>query len=324
MVDALQGNGHAPRPAPNGAGVHAPHSAPRPAVPPAPKAAPARHCPVVAITSGKGGVGKTSTCVNLAIALSQAKFRSVVLDADLGLANADVLCGLTPTTRLDAVVELKDDRNSAPRRRLSQITIDAPGGFRLIPGSVGIRKMANLPPAQRQAIFSSLSEIEADSDIVLVDTGAGLSDGVTSFAAAADLTLVVATPEPTSIADAYAMIKTIAQLRAQIAPKAGFRTAVIVNQAASPEEGRAVHGRIAATCKRFLGIEPPLLGIVSADEALPASVRARKPLVLHDSSCKYSKDLRSLSVSLAKLLNIKPPALPEIRKRGLLGWFRAR
>jgi flagellar biosynthesis protein FlhG len=329
MVDALQsgqsgsGGGVAyARPAPNP--IIEPKVQPRPAAPaPAARApAPVRHCPVIAITSGKGGVGKTSTCVNLAIALSQSRFRVAVLDADLGLANADVMCGLLPTTRLDAVLDLKADNSATPRRRLAQLAIDAPGGFRLVPGSVGIRKMANLPPAHRQAIFTGLSELEAECDLVLVDTGAGLSDGVTSFAAAADLTLVVATPEPTSIADAYAMIKTIAQIRAVISPKSGFRTAIIVNQARSPEEGRAVHERIAATSKKFLGIQPPLLGIIAHDTVVPASVRARKPFLLSNPTSKCSKDIRTLSVSLTKLINLKAPEQPEEKRRGLFGWLR--
>jgi flagellar biosynthesis protein FlhG len=321
MMDALSGTTVVRHP-PSAPAVEqrpSPRPAPAPPVSQA-QAAPTRRCPVVAITSGKGGVGKTSTCVNLAIALAESRFRAALLDADLGLANADVLCGLTPTTRLDAVVEFNPGA-AAPRRQLSQIAIEAPGGFRLVPGSVGIRRMANLPPAQRQAIFAGLSEIESQSDIVLVDTGAGLSDGVTSFAAAADLTLVVATPEPTSIADAYAMIKTIAQLRATIAPKAGFRTALIVNQAASPEEGRAVHARIGATCKKFLGIEPPLLGIVSHDPALPASVRSRRPVMLGDPSSRCCKDLRLLAANLTKLLDLKAPPEPPKEKRKLFGIF---
>lgn len=321
MMDALSGTTVVRHPPSTPPVEQRPPARPAPVQPaPAPKAAPARRCPVVAITSGKGGVGKTSTCVNLAIALAESRFRAAVLDADLGLANADVLCGLTPTTRLDAAVEFTPGA-AAPRRQLSQIAIEAPGGFKLVPGSVGIRRMANLQPAQRQAIFAGLSEIESQSDIVLVDTGAGLSDGVTSFAAAADLTLVVATPEPTSIADAYAMIKTIAQMRASIAPKAGFRTAVIVNQAASPEEGRAVHGRIAATCKKFLGIEPPLLGVVSLDPALPASVRARRPVMISDPSSRCCKDLRLLAASLTKLLDLKAAPEPPKKKRKLFGIF---
>ncbi len=314
MVDAMH-PGRVPAPQP-------PPPTPRPA------AAPQRHCPVVSITSGKGGVGKTSTCVNLAIALSQLRQRCTLLDADLGLANADVLCGMTPTTRLDAVVEqprqdplLYGVARPAPTRTLSHIAVDAPGGFRLVPGAVGLSRMANLPPAQREFILRGLSDLEAQSDAVLIDTGAGLSDTVTTFAAAADLTLVVATPEPTSIADAYAMIKCVAHLRAAKAPGTGFRTAIIINQANSREEGQAVHARIAATSKRFLNIEPPLLGVIHNDPAVPASVRARRPVLLHSPSSKASKDLRAVAASLAELLNLKTTQPAASPRRGLFGWF---
>ncbi len=289
---------------------------------------PQRHCPVVSITSGKGGVGKTSTCVNLAIALAQLRVRATLLDADLGLANADVLCGLTPTTRLDAVLEASRGQllhaQPAQRRRLSHIAIDAPGGFRLVPGAVGISRMANLPIAQREVILRGLTDLEAESDVVIIDTGAGLGDAVTTFAAAADLTLVVATPEPTSIADAYAMIKCIAQLRASKVPGTGFRTALVINQARTREEGVAVHARIAATTKRFLNIEPPLLGIMLHDMAVPDSVRARTPVLLNDPSAKVCKDLRSIAGELAHLLSIKTQAQETSARRGLFGWLRGR
>jgi len=311
MVDAMNGVG-APAPQP-----------PRVAAAPAPE----RRCPVVSITSGKGGVGKTSTSVNLAIALTELKLRATLLDADLGLANADVLCGMTPTTRLDAVVQqAKADPlvygHNPPRRSLATIAIDAPGGFRLVPGSVGISRMANLPAQQREIILRGLSELEADSDVVLVDTGAGLSDSVTTFAAAADLTLVVATPEPTSIADAYAMIKAVAHLRAAKAPGTGFRTAIVINQARNPTEGQAVHARLAATAKRFLGIEPPLLGVIPQDDVVPASVRLRKPVLLHAPTSRVAKDLRTLSVELAHLLGVQKKPVEQPAKRGLFGFLR--
>ena len=145
---------------------------------------------------------------------------------------------------------------------------------------------------------------------------------MTTFAAAADLTLVVATPEPTSIADAYAMIKVVAHLRAVKAPGTGFRTAIVINQARTRAEGEAVHARIAATAKRFLGIEPPLLGVLSQDDAAPAAVRARKPVLISSPNARVSKDLRSLSVELAHLLGVqkKVPAPPA--KRGLFGFLR--
>jgi flagellar biosynthesis protein FlhG len=316
MVDAMQ--------SPGAPGAIPP---PRPASPP--QSAPARHCPVVSVTSGKGGVGKTSTCVNLAIALAQAKLRATLLDADLGLANADVLCGLTPTTRLDAVVEApRPDPlvygRAAPRRSLARIAIEAPGGFRLVPGAVGLSRMANLPAAQRELILRGLTDLEAESDVVLVDTGAGLSDSVTTFAAAADLTLVIATPEPTSIADAYAMIKAVAHLRATRAPGTGFRTALVINQAANKAEGEAVHARIAATAKRFLSIEPPLVGVLSRDEAVPASVRARRPVLLSDPSARFSKDLRAMGEALADLLGVRKAPPPKPERRGLFGFLRSK
>jgi flagellar biosynthesis protein FlhG len=321
MVDAMNGTSHAPAPRPS--------LQPPQAARPAPAASPERRCPVVSITSGKGGVGKTNTCVNLAIALSQLKLRATLLDADLGLANADVLCGLTPTTRLDAIVQApRQDPlvygNNPPRRNLSHIAIDAPGGFRLVPGAVGLSRMANLPVQQRDIILRGLSDLEADSDVVLVDTGAGLSDSVTTFAAAADLTVVIATPEPTSIADAYAMIKCVAHLRAVKAPGTGFRTVLVINQAQTKAEGEAVHARIAATAKRFLGIEPPLLGVLTQDDAVPAAVRARKPVLLGAPNSKVSKDLRALSASLAHLLGVQRQAPQPPTKRGLFGFLRGK
>jgi len=276
-------------------------------------------------------VGKTSTCVNLAIALAQLRQRVTLLDADLGLANADVLCGITPTTRLDAAVEVvRQDpllygvTRPAPRRSLSHIAVDAPGGFRLVPGAVGLTRMANLSPSQRELILRGLTDLEAESDAVLIDTGAGLSDTVTTFAAVADLTLVVATPEPTSIADAYAMIKAVTHLRATKAPGTGFRTAIIINQATNQQEGEAVHARIAATAKRFLGIEPPLLGVVVNDPAVAASVRARTPVMLHSPSAKACKDLRTVAANLAELLSLKVPVRTPPTRRGLFGWFSRR
>mgnify|MGYP000166511224 CR=1 FL=1 len=292
-----------------------------------PAAAPMRTCPVVAITSGKGGVGKTSTCVNLAIALSQRGVKATVVDADLGLANADLICGMTPTTRLDSAVDLvRDDlgrlrKTIRPLRSLSQIAVDAPGGFRLVPGSVGVMRMANLSPAQRDVILAGLLELERESDIVLVDTGAGLSDGVTSFVAASDLAVVVATPEPTSIADAYAMIKCVAQVRQQQGTSNRLRMALVINQAGSPAEGQAVHARINATCKRFLSMDVPLLGVLHEDLALPASVRARRPVLLSNPTARVCRDIRLLSAQVAAAVNV--PLRPAIEKRRgrMFGWF---
>ncbi len=269
-------------------------------------------CPVVAITSGKGGVGKTSLSVNLAIALARMGLRVTLLDADLGLANADVLCGVSPTTRLDAAVDLRRDGS---RRSLDQLAIDAPGGFRLVPGAVGLARMANLSADQRAAIVSGLSALEQSSDVVIIDTGAGLSEGVTSFVAAADHTIVVATPEPTSIADAYALIKCVARDNPGLL---GPRFSMVVNVAGNSDEGEDVHRRISATCRRFLAFQPALLGTVRRDNAVPASIRSRRPLFLSSPSALFCRDVQGVAESLARRLRLRTPEARQARPKGLL------
>jgi flagellar biosynthesis protein FlhG len=283
----------------------------------APSQAPSRPAvPVVAFTSGKGGVGKTSLSVNLAIALQQHGCRTCLVDADLGLANADVLCGINPLNRLDAVVE-GSRSDPLQRRSMDQIAIPGPGGFRLVPGAVGVARFANLPAGHRQVILDGLADLATDSDLVLVDTGAGLGEGVLAFVVAADLAVVVATPEPTSIADAYAMIKCI--VRSPDAP----RVALLVNQCHDEDEGLAVHARIAGTARKFLGLTLPMLGAVRSDDAVRASVRARKPFMLGTPRARASRDVASVATRLARLAEARAAA-PSGPRRGLFGWLRGR
>lgn len=261
------------------------------------KAEPAarRRCPVVTITSGKGGVGKTNITVNLAIALSQLGARVTVLDADLGLANADLLCGITPTTRLESAIEGRPGE----RRGLRQLAVAGPAGVRLIPGAVGLPRIAELTAGQRESLVAQLIDLESDSDIVLIDTGAGIGASVLSFVAAADLALVVATPEPTSIADAYAMVKATRPLQ-----RRGAKTALVVNQVTSVREGIATHERIAGVAERFLGMRPDHVGSVRRDEAVSRAVRERSPFVLSYPGSGASKDMRALACGLRDRLQV--------------------
>lgn len=272
-----------------------------------------RRCPVLALTSGKGGVGKTCTGVNLCIALSAMGLRVTLLDADLGLANADVLCGMTPTTRLDSVVGAM---RAGQGRTLSQIAVQAPGGFRLVPGAVGLLTMADLNEAQRSMIVQGLADLETGSDLIVIDTGAGLHGGVMSFVTASDLALVIATPDPTSIADAYAMLKCASQL---LPGEAAGRLALVVNQASGPEEATAVHTRVAAVSERFLRFKPRLMGVLRSDEALQGSVRARRPLLLDGGKSKFGKDIETLAESVADVLK-----LPARRNSAAGGGFLRR
>jgi flagellar biosynthesis protein FlhG len=258
-----------------------------------------RKVPVVAITSGKGGVGKTSIAVNVATALAQRHIRVTLVDADLGLANADVLCGMSPTRRLETVIEV-----GSPRKGLDQIAIDAPGGFKLVPGSVGIARMANLPEAERAALLEAVLDLEESSDLVMFDTGAGLSEGVLSFVRFSDLAAVVVTPEPTSIADAYATLKLLRQPQRNGDQFAG-RVGIIVNQAMNEEEARKTFQRIATTCGTFLKFTPELLGWLHKDELVTDAVKSRTAALLKQPQGRFASELRTTACKLAREAGIK-------------------
>lgn len=257
-----------------------------------------RGAPLIAITSGKGGVGKTTIAVNLAVKLSQMGRRIVLIDVDLGTANADVICNVAPTDTLAHVV--------AGRLRLVDALIDAPGGFRLAPGASGLAQMAALNEAERQRLLDQMQQVRLDADLVLVDTGAGVGPGVLHFAAAADQVLVVATPEPTSITDAYAVIKTVVRRRADA------DIAILVNMATDEAEARGVFERLSAVCRRFLQVAPRFAGHIMQDPRVPLSVRHRRPFVLESPGCEASRSMAQLAHRMDR------HAAPEPRAGGLL------
>ena len=254
-----------------------------------------RRASVIAITSGKGGVGKSNVAVNLAIKLSAAGKRVVLLDADLGLANADVLCGIDLPLNLSHVI--------ARRKELSDVMVKAPGGFRLIGGASGLARMADLSDFDRQRIVDALAELEETADIILIDTGAGISPNVLSFTRAADHVLVLTTPEPTAITDAYAVIKVITRAGGDghtIAIDGGGerRVSLLVNQARSPGEARVVHERIAKVARQFLGVSVLDAGYLYADEQVPIAVRKRTPFVLTAPRCPAAHCVTQLAMRL--------------------------
>ncbi len=231
-----------------------------------------RRARVIAVTSGKGGVGKTNIAVNLAGVLAQAGKSVVLLDADMGLANADVLCGLNLTHNLAHVV--------ARRRSLDDVLATGPGGFRLAAGATGLARMADLPAAEHDRLLAALDSLERSADIILVDTGAGISPNVLSFTRSADDVLVVTTPEPTAVTDAYATIKVV--LRGRQDREGGPRVSLLVNQAKGASEARSVFERVAKVAAQFLGVAIDDAGFVPSDKAVTRAVRSRKPFAISE------------------------------------------
>jgi flagellar biosynthesis protein FlhG len=245
-----------------------------------------RRATVVAITSGKGGVGKSNVAVNLAIKLSGAGRDVLLLDADLGLANADVLCNVDLPYNLSHVVSRKKD--------LGEVIVTAPGGFRLIGGASGLAKMADLAEYDRQRLVDALVALENQADVILIDTGAGINPNVLSFTRAADNVLVVTTPEPTAITDAYAVIKVITR------DGLDRRVSLLVNQVHSPLEAHAVHDRISRVAKQFLGVSVLDAGYLPADEQVPLAVRRRQPFVIAAPRCPASLGIAQLAARLER------------------------
>jgi len=239
---------------------------------------------VIAIASGKGGVGKSHVAANLAYCIARADRRTLLVDADLGMANLDLLLGLTPGRNLGHVVTGQVD--------LGATLMEGPGGMMFLPGASGLARAADLSEADRARLMDQLLGLEESAELIIIDTGAGISRNVIAFAAAADDVLVVTTPEPTAMTDAYGFIKVL--------HGTGYagRIGVVVNQAADRAEGRSVYGRLAKTTSRFLGRVIYDLGFLPHDSQVALAVRARRPVVACQPAAKISRALIELSARL--------------------------
>ncbi len=218
---------------------------------------------VLAVTSGKGGVGKSSLVLNLALALSERSQRVVILDADLGLANINIMLGYEPVYTLWDVVE--------KRVTLRDTLQQGPNGIRVIPGGSGITELARLDGVEISHIIEGFQELEGECDWLLIDTSAGISDSVLAFVLAADEALVVTNPEPTALADAYGLIKAVWEQDGRVALK------LVMNRIQSREQGSRLGTRLTDLAEKALGQPVEFLGQVMEDPVVTRSVLRQVP-----------------------------------------------
>jgi flagellar biosynthesis protein FlhG len=255
---------------------------------------------VVSVTSGKGGVGKTNIVGNLAVSLQRKGKNVLVFDADLGLANIDIIFGIHPADNIDAVIR--------GEKRLSDIIVKGPEGVSVIPASSGIEEMANLTEGQKLNLLGEFDDLNQRFDIMLVDTGAGISSNVVYFNMAAQKRIVVVTPEPTSITDAYALLKVMFNQ---------YRTtefSILLNMVADEKEAKAVFRKLSQVADKFLkGVCLDYAGCILRDDYLKQAVIKRQPVVCAYPRAEASRNIDVLADRLLRGIANSEPADGNIK-----------
>ena len=264
----------------------------------------------VAILSGKGGVGKSNLTLNLSYALFRAGHRVLLMDFDVGLANVDVLLGLSPEKNLQDLFR--------PEVTAGEVMLPVePGGFDFLPAASGVPELLEMDDDMREVLFQKLNGVFSGYDYLMLDLGAGISPTVLSVAAMSQMRVLVVTPEPTSLTDSYAVIKV---LHTQYGIS-DFH--ILVNQVETAADTQATFARLSAACSHFLGFEPQLIGGVRHDSALPDAVRRQIPLLRHAPKSPAALDIVGGAVKLHRVRQQRRDALraepvlgkiPSIRK----------
>jgi flagellar biosynthesis protein FlhG len=250
-----------------------------------------RDARIVAVSSGKGGVGKTNFTVNLGIALTKLGKKVTLIDADLGLANIDILLGLVPRYTLTHV--LKQERT------LEEILVDGPNGLKVVSGGSGVMDLVNLGQEELSRLIESFEYLNNESDYILIDTGAGLNHSVLSFIQAAQELVVVVTSDPTSITDAYALIKNIKDLELSIK--------VVVNRVESNKEGYEVFHKLNSATTKFLNFEMESIGFIYEDSNVKKSVKNQVPFLIGFPNALASKGVELIAYNIDSNSNYSQP-----------------
>lgn len=245
------------------------------------QAAPRNVARVITVTSGKGGVGKSSISVNLAIALSRLGNRVIVLDADFGLANVEVMLGIRPQYNLADLM--------FRGKTLKDIITEGPENIGFISGGSGIQELTNLSKDQIVYLIQKLVELDERADIIIIDTGAGIADSVLEFVAASSEVLLVATPEPTSITDAYALLKTLNRKTDVSLQDTVIK--MIANRIDDYEEGKELYDKLSLVVSKFLDLKLEYLGAVPQDSSVSKAVMRQKPAIALYPNSQFSRTL---------------------------------
>ncbi|WP_186649751.1 MinD/ParA family ATP-binding protein [Fluviispira vulneris] len=236
---------------------------------------------VIAVSGGKGGVGKTLTTANLGLCMARLGMRTLLIDGDFGLANLDVILNLRPKYTLDDVL--------CGERHLKEIIMTGPEGVRIIPSSSGVMKVPELDKLQKLVLLDQIEALDEEFDVVIIDTPAGVSKNVQYWTTSAAEIIMVVTPEPTSLADCYASIKILAQVTSENSFK------LIVNMAHNDLEAKRIYEKISTLADEYLQVRVEYLGFIPFDESVRSSVRERVPYVQRYPFSLASQGLRDIS-----------------------------
>ncbi|AHF01563.1 cobyrinic acid a,c-diamide synthase [Thiomicrospira aerophila AL3] len=239
---------------------------------------------VIAVASGKGGVGKTNVSVNLGVALSKMGQKVMVMDADFSLANVDIMLGLNTPFNLSHVIN--------GQKTLREIIQDGPAGLKIIPASSGVKRLANLSPQENLGLLKEFERLGTDMDLLIVDTAAGIADSVVTFCQAADDVLIVVCDEPASITDAYALVKVLSR---DYSVK-NFK--LVVNMSRSPAHSNRLYEKFSSVCTQYLKVSISLFGSIPFDQDLRSAVQKQVPVVISYPSSHAAKAFDKMAQNL--------------------------